>query len=113
RHGTAAAPPPDRGLADPEFGCQFSDRPLAALDIGTRLRRRRGVGVQVQFHDTRRSLTKATPRSTPIPSSQSPRTKHVRRDDFSGLLSHPRGPHSYGFGIVSFSVSLTKLAAWR
>jgi hypothetical protein len=37
--------------------------------------------VQVQFHDTRRSMIKATPRSTPIPSNQSAGTKHVRRDD--------------------------------
>src|SRR5512133_2113474 len=81
RYGAAAAPTPDRGLADPELGRQFSDRPLTALDVGTRLRRRRGVGVQAQFHDTRRSLTKATPRSTPIPSNQSPGTKHESRDD--------------------------------
>nr|WP_194461722.1 hypothetical protein [Bradyrhizobium sp. CCBAU 53421] len=77
----AAAPAIDRGLADPEFGRQFGDRLLAALDVGTRLRRRRGVRVQVQFHDTRRSLTKATPRSTPIPSNQSAGIKHESRDD--------------------------------
>lgn len=83
RHGAAAAPTPDRGLADPEFGRQFSDRSLTALDVGARLRRRGGVGVQAQFHDTRRSLTKPMPRSTPIPSNQSAGTKHVRRDDDS------------------------------
>lgn len=81
RHGAAAAPTPDRGLADPEFGRQFSDRSLTALDVGARLRRRGGVGVQAQFHDTRRSLTKPMPRSTPIPSNQSAGTKHVRRGD--------------------------------
>jgi len=79
-HGAAAAPATDRGLADPQLGGQFSDRLLTSLDVGSRLRRRRGVGVQVQFHDTRHSLTKAMPRSTPIPSNQSPGTKHERRD---------------------------------
>src|SRR4029077_20687721 len=74
--GAAAAPATDRGLADPQLGGQFSDRLLTSLDVGSRLRRRRGVGVQVQFHDTRHSLTKAMPRSTPIPSNQSPGTKH-------------------------------------
>ena len=76
----AAAPAADRGLADPQFGRQLRDRLLAALDVGTRLRRGRGVSVQVQFHDARRSMTKATPRSTPIPSNQSSGTKHERRD---------------------------------
>src|SRR5215204_4833503 len=47
------------------------------------LRRRPGVGVQAQFHDTRHSLTKATPRSTPIPSNQSAGTEHVRRDPYA------------------------------
>nr|WP_244558686.1 hypothetical protein [Bradyrhizobium brasilense] len=77
----ATAPAIDCGLADPQLGRQLGDRLPAALDVGTRLRRRRGVRVQAQFHDTRRSLTKATPRSTPIPSNQSAGTKHLRRDD--------------------------------
>jgi hypothetical protein len=51
----------------------LSDRLSAALDIAARLRCGRGIRVQVQFHDTRRSLIKATPRSTPIPSSRRPR----------------------------------------
>ncbi|MGY2810739.1 hypothetical protein ACVIHF_007469 [Bradyrhizobium sp. USDA 4506] len=76
----AAAPAINRGLAAPQFGRQLSDRLPAALDVGTCLRRRRGVRVQAQFHDTRRSLTKATPRSTPIPSNQSAGTKHESRD---------------------------------
>jgi hypothetical protein len=75
------APAIDRGFADPEFSRQFGHRLLAALDVGARLRCRRGVRVQVQFHDTRCSLIKATPRSTPIPSNQSAGIKHVRRDD--------------------------------
>ncbi|WP_456749248.1 hypothetical protein [Bradyrhizobium sp. USDA 4341] len=77
----AAAPAVDRGLADPQFSRQLGNRLLAALDVGTRLWCRGGVRVQVQFHDTRCSLTKATPRSTPIPSNQSAGTKHFRRDD--------------------------------
>jgi hypothetical protein len=32
--------------------------------------------VQVQLHDPRRSLIYEMPRSTPIPSTQSPGTKH-------------------------------------
>jgi hypothetical protein len=36
--------------------------------------------VQVQLHDPRRSLRYETPRSTPIPSNQSPGTKHIRGD---------------------------------
>jgi hypothetical protein len=36
--------------------------------------------VQVQLHDARRSLMKAMPRSTPIPSNQSPGTKHESGD---------------------------------
>ena len=77
----AATPAADRGLADAEFGGQFRHRPLAALDVGSDLRSRGGVGVQIQFHDARRSLTKQTPLSTPIPSTQSPETKHVRGGD--------------------------------
>jgi hypothetical protein len=53
----AIAPAPDRGLADAEFGRQFRDLPFAALDVGPDLRSGRGIGVQIQFHDARRSLT--------------------------------------------------------
>jgi hypothetical protein len=77
-HTRAAAPAINRRLADPELGRQLSGRFFAALDIGACLRGRGGIRVQVQFHDTRRSLIKATPRSTPIPSNQSAGTKHFR-----------------------------------
>ena len=56
-HRSAATPAADRGLADPEFGRQLRNRPPAALDVGPDLRGRGGVGVQIQFHDARRSLT--------------------------------------------------------
>ena len=72
----AVTPTSDRGLADPELGRQFRDRPPAALDMSPGLRRGPGVGVKVQFHDARRSLMNAMPRSTPIPSNQSPGTRH-------------------------------------
>jgi hypothetical protein len=77
------APAINRGLADAQFGRQLRGRLLTTLDVGARLRCRRGVRVQVQFHDTRCSLIKATPRSTPIPSNQSAGTKHERRDPYS------------------------------
>jgi hypothetical protein len=51
------------------------------LNIGSDLRCSRGVGVQAQLHDTRRSLTYEMPRSTPIPSNQSSGTQHVRGDE--------------------------------
>ena len=53
----AGAPAPDRGLADTEFARQRRDLLIAALDVGPDLRGCRGIGVQVQFHDARRSLT--------------------------------------------------------
>jgi hypothetical protein len=53
----AGAPAADRGLADAEFDRQLGDRLLAALDVGADLRGGCGIGVQVQFHDARRSLT--------------------------------------------------------
>jgi hypothetical protein len=34
--------------------------------------------MQVQLHDPRRSLMNEMPLSTPIPSNQSPGTKHLR-----------------------------------
>jgi hypothetical protein len=49
--------------------------------------------VQVQFHEATRSLTKAIPRSTPIPSNQSAGTKHVRRDDVFEGRSQNRNTH--------------------
>ena len=56
-HRSAATPSADRGLADSEFGRQIRNPPFATLDVGSDLRGRGGVGVQVQFHDARRSLT--------------------------------------------------------
>jgi hypothetical protein len=41
----AAAPAPNGGLADAQFGCQFRDWPTAALDVSPGLRGRGGVGV--------------------------------------------------------------------
>src|SRR5919197_1218299 len=67
----ALAPAADRCLAHTQFGRQVANRALAALDIGPRLRGGCGVGVQAQFHDARRSLRYAMPRSTPIPFNQS------------------------------------------
>jgi hypothetical protein len=55
--GGPPAPAADRGLADAQFGGQLGDRLPAALDVGPDLRRGGGIGVQVQFHDARRSLT--------------------------------------------------------
>jgi hypothetical protein len=75
-----AAPATDRGLADAKFTRQLRHRFLAALDVGPDFRGSRGVGVQVQFHVARRSLRYEMPWSTPIPSTQSPGTKHERRD---------------------------------
>ena len=77
----AIAPARDCALADAELDGQFTDRGGAVLDVRPGFRRRGGVGVQSQLHDPRRSLMKAMPRATPILSSQSPGTKHLRRDD--------------------------------
>jgi hypothetical protein len=83
RDTRSSAPATNCLLANPEFRHQLSHRLPAALDVSARLRGCGGIRVQVQFHDPRRSLTKATPRSTPIPSSQSPGTKHERRDPYA------------------------------
>src|SRR5262245_36571488 len=72
------APAPDCGLADAQLGRQFCDRPFAALNVTADLRCGRGVGVQAQLHDARRSRIYEMPRSTPIPSNQSSGTKHLR-----------------------------------
>src|SRR5262245_28140698 len=71
------APAPDCGLADAQLSRQFCDRPFAALNVTADLRCGRGVGVQAQLHDARRSRIYEMPRSTPIPSNQSPETKHA------------------------------------
>src|SRR5580704_15956395 len=76
--GRAFAPPADRRLADPQLDRQVGDRFPAALNVSPDLRCGRGVGVQAQLHDARRSLIYEMPRSTPIPSNQSSGTKHYR-----------------------------------
>src|SRR6185436_20969628 len=75
-NGRALTPTADGGLAYSQFSRKLCRWPPAALDISPRLRRGRGVGVEVQFHDARRSRTYEIPRSTPIPFNQSSGTKH-------------------------------------
>jgi hypothetical protein len=79
----AVPPTADRRLAHPQLGRQLRHRLLAALDISPDFRCGRGVGVQVQLHDARRSLIYEMPRSTPIPSKQSPGTKHAGGDPYA------------------------------
>ncbi len=91
-HRSAGSPAADGCLADTEFVGQNSHRRSTALNVGPDLRRRRGVGVQVQLHDARRSLAYAMPRSTPIPSNQSsahPRERRGSRGDNLGKCSWP------------------------
>lgn len=76
--GRAIAPTADCGLAYTQFVGKLRNRLPTALNISSGLRRGRRVGVKAQLHDARRSLMKAMPRSTPIPSNQSPGTKHLR-----------------------------------
>jgi hypothetical protein len=73
----ALLPAADGALADAELGGELGDRRLARLDVGPRLRRRRGVGVQLQVH-ARSSLISSMPRLTPSPSRQSAGTQHLR-----------------------------------
>jgi hypothetical protein len=77
----SSAPSIDRGLAHPQLVRKLRDRLLAALNVRADFRGRGGIGVQVQLHDARCSLIYEMPRSTPIPSNQSPETKHLRGDD--------------------------------
>src|SRR4029077_18674020 len=77
------APATNGGLADAELGCELRGRLRAGLNVGALLRRGRRVGVQVQLHDPRRSLIYEMPRSTPIPSTQSPGTKHQSGDPYT------------------------------
>src|SRR4051812_24924566 len=62
-----AAPTANGGFADAKFTGQLRHRLPAALDVGPDFRSGRGIGVQVQFHDARRSPRYAMPCSTPIP----------------------------------------------
>lgn len=86
------APATDRGLADAKFDGQLRNRLLALLDVAPDFWSCRGIGVQIQFHDARRSPRYAMPWSTPIPSTQSPGTKHVRRDDADSVSAHRVSP---------------------
>jgi hypothetical protein len=74
------APAADGSVADAEFCNEFCGRSRAVLDVSPRLRRGRGIGMQVQLHDARRSAMYDTPRFTPIPFSQSCGTKHEGGD---------------------------------
>ena len=76
-NGRAAAPAANGGLAHSKLAGKRRHWRVTALDIRPDLRCRCRVGVQVQVHDARRPLTYAMPRSTPIPSNQSPGTKHA------------------------------------
>jgi hypothetical protein len=80
-HCRSTAPTIDRRLAHPQFVRKLRDRLPAALDIRADFRGCRGISVQVQLHDARRSLIYEMPRSTPIPSNQSPGTEHFRGDE--------------------------------
>ncbi len=79
RDGRSAFPAPDGSLAHPELHREVRDGSGALLDVGPGAGGGRGVGVQSQFHDARRSFRKRMPRSTPNPSRQSSGTKHLRR----------------------------------
>src|SRR5690349_9501662 len=80
-HRRSTAPPIDRRLAHSQFVGKLRDRLLAALDIGANFWGCRGISVQTQLHDARRSLRYEMPRSTPIPSNQSPGTEHESGDE--------------------------------
>src|SRR5262245_10807855 len=79
-HRGSTAPPIDGRLAYPQLVRELRDRLLAALDVSADFRGCGGISVQVQLHDARRSLIYEMPRSTPIPSNQSPGTKHESGD---------------------------------
>ena len=76
----------DLGLADTKFSRQVGHRFLAALNVSADFRSSCRVGVKVQFQDKKRSLTKQTPLSKPIPFNQSSDTKHA-----PGGILHKRG----------------------
>jgi hypothetical protein len=95
--GRASAPAADRRLTDAELGGELCDGGAALLDVTARLRRGGGVGVQLQLHVARRSLTYERPRATPIPSKlsrvpclQSPGTEHLRGHDGSKQMHVPK-----------------------
>jgi hypothetical protein len=79
-HCRSTAPTIDRRLAHPQLVRKLRDRLLAALNVSADFRGCRGISVQVQLHDARRSLIYEIPRSTPIPSNQSPGTEHAGGD---------------------------------
>lgn len=74
----AIFPAADGGFVDAILGREHSYRSGlgAQLNFGPGARRGAGVRVQLHVHRPRRSLTKAMPLATPIPSRQSPGTKH-------------------------------------
>jgi hypothetical protein len=74
---SAATPSADRGLADAEFGRQIRNRRLALLDVGSDLRRRDGVWAWKLSSLTQGAPDVTMPLATPIPSKQSPGTKHL------------------------------------
>src|SRR5262245_27963270 len=131
--GDCRSTPPtiDRRLAHPQLNGKLCDRLLAALDVSPDFRCRGSIGVQVQLHDARRSLIYEMPRSTPIPSNQSPGTEHGSGDPgaisaltrvFDALCTQafqssrsplPRGrtenvaPHAFTYSIVKESMGLS------
>jgi hypothetical protein len=76
----APTPTVNCGLAHPQFVRKLRNWPLAALNVAADFGRGRGVSVQAQLHDARRSRIYEMPWSTPIPSNQSSGTKHESGD---------------------------------
>src|SRR5690349_14730082 len=97
-HRRSTAPPIDRRLAHSQFVGKLRDRLLAALDIGANFWGCRGISVQTQLHDARRSLRYEMPRSTPIPSNQSPGTEHAGGDPYAAARRCGRDNDSRDLG---------------
>ncbi len=72
----AGFPTRDGSLANAKLAGEAANGQIGVADVGSGFRRGRRVRVQLEFHDPRRSLTKAMPRCTPIPCCQSSGTKH-------------------------------------
>jgi hypothetical protein len=75
-NGGAVSPAPDRGLADAKLDGKVRHGGGALLDVGPRLGRRGGIGMQSQLHLSWRSFKNRMPRCTLIPSRQSLGIKH-------------------------------------
>src|SRR5215470_451863 len=84
-HRGSTAPPIDRCLAYSQLARKFRNRLLAALNVSADFRGCGGISVQAQLHDARRSLIYEMPRSTPIPSNQSPGTEHEGGDPYAAV----------------------------